>query len=165
MNGLDLIDRAREQQIPGKFILLTSIVDIHVVKKALAKGIGGYITKDVSKDELVEAIQHVFADGHYINNSLKDKIIEQQFTPGYTSFNLSKREHQVLQKICEGNTHKEIANELGLSLNTIHHYIKNMMGKLKINRPQNWCCSPLKMGFTYPKKTCRLVQKTNITFY
>ncbi|WP_153795719.1 response regulator transcription factor [Foetidibacter luteolus] len=132
MSGIQLLSRI---SLPGtKIIMLTSVIDITLVKDTMTKGVSGFVTKDVTSQELIDAIQTAMSGGQYINRSLKDKIVEELFSEKPTTFNLSKRENEVLQLICSGNTPKEIAAMMNLSTYTIQQYIKNMMRKFKVNR-------------------------------
>ena len=135
MNGIDMITKSRETLSDAKYVILTSMVDLPLVEDLMRKGgISGYITKDASEDELLEGVQTVMRGTHYINRSLKDKLLEHLLSDEPINFNISAMEKKVLHKICSGSTPKEIAYETNLSIHTIQRYIKNLMRKFKVKR-------------------------------
>ncbi|WP_153797625.1 response regulator transcription factor [Foetidibacter luteolus] len=151
ITGMELIDKSKHTG--AKFILLTSVTDLNLIKEALAKGVSGYLTKDIPEEELAEAIQQALRGVQYINRSLKDRIVEQIFTAETANFNLSPRENQILQLICAGQTPKEIAGDMGLSIYTIQQYIKNIMRKFKVNRTTEMVVLAIKHGLYNPRLT------------
>ncbi|MBD2756134.1 response regulator [Spirosoma validum] len=150
MNGLDMLTILKQQLPNTKTILLTSLIDIGMVKQAMRLGIDGYLTKDASEEELLEAIKTVLAGGRYVNASLKDKLVEHIFSDQATEFHLSTREKEVLQKICAGKTPKEIAYDMKLSLHTVQQYIKNMMRKFNIKRTTELVVFAIQKGLYNP---------------
>lgn len=150
MNGIDLVTKLKEQLPTVKTILLTSLIDVGMVKQAMRQGVSGYLTKDSSENELLEAIKTILAGGKYVNASLKDKLVEHIFLDEVTEFHLSAREKEVLQKICAGKTPKEIAYEMKLSLHTIQQYIKNMMRKFNIKRTTELVVFAIQKGLYNP---------------
>lgn len=150
MNGIDLLTILKSKLPNTKTMLLTSLTDVGMVKQAMRQGISGYLTKDSSEDELLEAIKTVLGGGKYVNTSLKDKLVEHIFLDEVTEFHLSAREKEVLQKICAGKTPKEIAYEMKLSLHTIQQYIKNMMRKFNIKRTTELVVFAIQKGLYNP---------------
>lgn len=150
MNGLDLVTVVKQKLPDTRFILLTSLIDVGMVKQAMRLGVDGYLTKDASEDELLDAVKTVIAGGRYVNTSLKDKLVEHIFTDQTTEFHLSTREKEVLQKICAGKTPKEIAYDMKLSLHTVQQYIKNMMRKFNIKRTTELVVFAIQKGLYNP---------------
>jgi len=149
ISGMELIEVANS--IDSKLILLTSVTDASIVREALKKGVSGFLTKDISEEELKEALNQCVAGSRYINSSLKDKIVDELFSDNQSGINLSPRENEMLQLICEGLTPKEIAVKLNLSIYTIQQYNKNMMRKFKVNRTTEMVLLAIKNGFYNPQ--------------
>jgi DNA-binding NarL/FixJ family response regulator len=96
-------------------------------------GATGYILKNTSKNELVEAIQQVYSGNTYYSSQI------QQFTNLANTTNeetliskLTKREIEIIRLITKSMTNKEIANQLFLSELTVNTHRKNAMHKLEI---------------------------------
>lgn len=149
MTGIELMEKAKS--LLGKqthFLLLTALNDIPTLKNAIRKGASGYITKDISEEDLLEAIQSV-QDKQipYIQKGMKDKLIAHMFSnEEEVVTHLSKKEKQVLNSICDGRIPKEIASEMQLSINTINQYIKSLKRKFKVNRTTDIALFAVKNG-------------------
>lgn len=149
MTGVELMEKAKsllgEQT---QFLLLTALHDIPTLKNAIRRGASGYVTKDISEEELLEAIRSIQAKQvPYIQKSMKDKLIVHMFSnEEEVVTHLSKKEKQVLNSICDGRIPKEIAAEMQLSINTINQYIKSLKRKFKVNRTTDIALFAVKNG-------------------
>jgi DNA-binding NarL/FixJ family response regulator len=126
MSGIEMM--AKLQPVAGspKVLVLTMLDSERYIIQAFQAGISGYLLKNISADELVFAIRHVYTDSRYICSELSlrflDKLIEQ---PGYhlqeaqNSAELSARELEILALIAEGFTNQEIADKLFTSKRTV----------------------------------------------
>jgi len=151
MNGLEVMENAfLTIGRTCKFILLSSITDVHTIKNAMRLGASGYLSKDSTLDEVLEAIQMVADDEQYIGKSLRNNLIKHVFAGDQINFQLSPREKEVLDKICGGNTPKEIAYELELSLHTVQEYLRSVMRKLKVNRTTDLVVFAIQKGLYNP---------------
>ena len=134
LNAFEMFAQSKPQLPQTKFVILTSLIDADLVREAFRLGISGYITKDASEEELIESVSVVMQGDRYLNTTIKDKLVDHLFTGEQADYNLSPREKEVLQKICEGMTPKEIAFNMELSIHTIQQFIKGLMRKLKVKR-------------------------------
>lgn len=154
ITGIELMEQAKSR-LEGKaqFLLLTALSDIPTLKNAIRRGASGYLTKDISEEELMEAIRSIQqGEGPYIQKSMKDKLIAHMFSnEEEVVTHLSKKEKQVLNSICNGRIPKEIASEMQLSINTINQYIKSLKRKFKVNRTTDIALFAVKNGL-YEKK-------------
>ncbi|WP_153797329.1 response regulator [Foetidibacter luteolus] len=150
MSGMDLVTTIRTK-LPGtKFILLTSISDLSMVKLAVKKGTEAYLTKDCTETELLDAVKAVIRNEKYMNASLKERLLLQVFEDELPELHLSPRENEVLQHICKGKVPKEIAADMGLTINTVQQYIKGIMKKFKITRTTELVLFAIKKGLHNP---------------
>jgi len=149
-NGVEAIVQAKHSLANTKFIILSSIIEGETVKNALRKGANGYLSKDISFEELIEAMQAVLAGRRYINTTLKNKILEHLFEPDPFAVHLSPRERLVLQKICEGCTPKEIAYQNNISLNTVQQYVQSLLKKFDVNRTTDLAILAVQKGLYKP---------------
>lgn len=133
LNGIETAAIISEQYPQIKLIALTMYDDQNRVNKMLKAGVKGYILKNTSKNELLEAIKTVAEGGTYFSSQIlrytsKNDSIED------TSLisKLTKREIEIIKLIVKSMTNKEIANQLFLSELTVNTHRKNAMQKLEL---------------------------------
>jgi len=104
---------------------LSMFDDNEFLSEIFSKGASGYLLKNTDADEIVEAIEAVLSHEHYfsrdISESMLNTILVNQNAPKNFdgSYNLSRREKQILTFVCDGLTNKEIAERLQLSSRTV----------------------------------------------
>ena len=101
---------------------------------ALRQGAHGYVVKGAKSSELLAAIKAVDAGETYISPGVAGRILAEM-ADGQVIGNapdLSEREQEILNRIAEGETNKEIAAALFLSEKTIKHYVTNVLTKLHV---------------------------------
>lgn len=151
MNGLEVLSRVKELFGDDcKVILLTSIIDVHTIRNAMRIGASGYLSKDVSIPELIEAIETVTNDDQYIEKKLRNSLVKYVFEEDRIVFHLSPREKEVLDLICSGKTPKEIAYEINLSVHTVQEYLRAVMKKFKVNRTTDLVVFAIQKGLYNP---------------
>jgi DNA-binding NarL/FixJ family response regulator len=150
-NGADLIKDYRAGQPPGlKIIILTSISNIQTLKYTLKQGANGYLNKEEPVEELLTAIERVMAGEEYVGQSLRSRLIRNLLVGQEVNYHLSPREKDVLRLICSGRIIKEVASELGLSVNTVQGYHKNIMHKFNVKRTPDLIIEAIRSGFYNP---------------
>ena len=141
MDGLEVVKYLSEQYPTIKVIFLSMLNTVDQVVEAFAKGAKGYLVKNVGFDELVFAVKHIAAGGHYICEELSMQMLELLSTEGTApsikkdleiKLDLSERENEVLQLISEGFTNMEIADQLFLSKRTVEGHRQSLINKLKV---------------------------------
>lgn len=141
MPDMDGIEAAREisAKCPSAKILVLSMhSERGYVSEMFSLGVSGFLLKDAALEELVQAINVVVANKKYISPSLVDVVIE-----GFTGDSkdtreseldkLTPREREILQLIAEGNSSKEIAFHLNLSVKTVDAHRRQLMHRLEID--------------------------------
>jgi NarL family two-component system response regulator LiaR len=125
--------RAIRQQFPQvQVIALTSFKEGDLVKHALEAGAIGYLLKDVSADELVQAIRAAHAGRATLSPEAAQALVEtanQQPAPG---LHLTERELEVLALMVEGLNNTQIAGRLTVSSSTIKSHVSNILSKLGV---------------------------------
>lgn len=151
MNGVEAIEHLRQKWPEAKVIILTTFDDDAYVFDGLRAGALGYLLKDVSGDELAEAIRTVAKGGALIDPSVTRKVVAEfaRLTdPGRgtgpaqppspsseaspLSEPLSDRELEILKLLAEGLTNREIAQRLFLAEGTVKNYISNILSKIDV---------------------------------
>ena len=115
-----------------KVIALTSFVEEDLVVRAIQAGAIGYLLKNVSSDKLAEAIRAATQGQSTIEATAAHVLMKASQKPAQVGANLTEREHQVLALIAEGQTNKEIANQLSLSHGTVRVYVSHVLAKLGV---------------------------------
>lgn len=117
-----------------RVIVLTSFKEGDLVKNALEAGAIGYLLKDVSGDDLVQAIRAAHAGRATLSPEVAQALVETANQPPLPGLNLTERERQVLARMVEGLNNKQIAEKLTVSLSTIKSHVSNILLKLGVAR-------------------------------
>jgi len=134
MNGVECVQKLKHI-LPGtQVMMLTVYEDTENIFNALAAGANGYMLKRTSSKELLEAIQEVQRGGSPMTMHIARKVVQsfQKGPPAQGAENLSEREQQVLDLLCQGLMYKEIADKLQISYETVHTYIRRIYEKLQV---------------------------------
>ncbi len=131
MSGLDLVNQLHRVN-PG---LPTLVVSMHpaaqFARRALSAGAIGYLTKDTSPEEWVQAIQDARRGRRYLGRDAKDILLNRTAKSTATPHDaLSDREYQVVRRLGSGQTPSDIARDLGLSVKTVSTYRVRALEKL-----------------------------------
>lgn len=131
-NGIEVLKEIRKKYPKLPILILSIHSDEHFIIEALRNGASGYITKDSIPEELILAIKKVYSGQIYINQKVAEKLINNiKLNKGQHPHNLlSPREYQVMIKIGQGKSLKEIAEELSLSVKTISTYRARVLEKM-----------------------------------
>ncbi len=108
LSAVDTIQEILRLQGDCKIVILSSSEDENLVKSAFRAGARGFILKEASHKDLVDALRIIAEGGIYISPQISDRLARQM----YSAQNLSPRDLQVLQLLASGKT-KEIAKLLG----------------------------------------------------
>lgn len=135
LDGVGVIKAVKDISTKIKVIVLSMYDDQHIYEKCIKSGASAYMLKDSDPNELIYTIREVF-EGSYIADYRKVlNEIENSKFPDYFSekIKLSKREIQIIKKICAGSTNREIADQLALSQHTVETHRKKIHQKLGVS--------------------------------
>lgn len=153
ISGLKLVELSRI--LTGnpliKIMLLCSSSNIGNIKKCLLGGASGFLAKDISTEELTGAILEVSGGNHYIAKSIRHGMSKNITREEPSGPNLSIREVEVLGKVCTGQTIKEIASGMNLSIHTVQYYHRNVLRKLKLRRTSELIVFAMQHGLYMPR--------------
>jgi two-component system nitrate/nitrite response regulator NarL len=135
LNGLETMDLLKSKGFKTPILMLTMHQTMRLIKGALEKGAQGYILKDASKAELVEAIISASERRNYFHPKINDQIID--YFRGTKKLNavdseLSEREKEIIKCLSEGMNTKAISNVLFISEHTVKTHRRNIMHKMKV---------------------------------
>jgi DNA-binding NarL/FixJ family response regulator len=137
MDGIEATRRIRQASPETKIILITIDESRGAVSEAIQAGVSGYLLKDASPDALVDAARNAVEGNAVIHPQLTKTFIdevrmsESGEQPAQTP--LSKREREILQKVADGATTKQVASELGISPHTVKTHLERIFEKLGAN--------------------------------
>lgn len=140
MPRLDGIAATRQVKALGsnvKVIALTSFTEDDKVFPAIQAGASSYLLKDVSPDDLVEAIRAVYRGEARLHPNIARKLMEQVvqqagLTPHSQPEELTDRELDVVRLVAQGRSNHEIAQALVISEKTVKTHVSNILGKLQL---------------------------------
>jgi two-component system, NarL family, invasion response regulator UvrY len=129
-NGLEVLQELREKFAP-RVLVLSMHPENRYALRSIKNGADGYITKDRAPEELARAIRRVYSGKKYITPALAEELARsvESGSAADPHEKLSNREYQVLLKIGRGQSIREIAQDLFLSVNTVHTYRRRIMEK------------------------------------
>jgi DNA-binding NarL/FixJ family response regulator len=135
IGGIEATRKIREVSPNTRVILFTVDESRNAISEAIQAGVSGYLLKDASADELVDAAKHAIEGKAVIHPQLTRAFIEEvqlaEKRPDVAP--LSKRETEILQKVAFGATTKEVARDLDISPHTVKTHLERIFEKLGAN--------------------------------
>ncbi len=139
MGGVEAIREIKKTRPDTKILALTVNNSEEYVAAALKAGADGYMLKDSTHAELIQAIRSILAGKRVLSPGVSEKVIEGYLAGKNAEAlqtpwdSLTPREREVLKLIGEGNKSKEIAEYLCISLHTVEKHRSNLMEKLNLH--------------------------------
>jgi len=127
MDGLDVIAEVNNAKLESKVIIMTTFEWEEDVHRAIKAGARGYLLKDSTQEEILDAIRRVSLGETYLPARIVQKVAEGMRKP-----ELSPREVEVLQWVAAGKSNKEIGTQLFIAEGTVKTHVKNVLEKLSV---------------------------------
>ena len=131
MTGIEALSAFRKMDAEASVLMVSNENDFETIKKAFKYGASGYLTKPISINRLLHALNSIKDEGAALSNDIIKKLISTFRRKSYKFF--SERENQIIEHLCQGDTYKTIANKLFVSASTINFHIQNIYLKLDVN--------------------------------
>ena len=153
LNGIEATSRLIQSCPKIRVLILSMHMNEEYILQALRAGAAGYLLKDAEISELEFAIRAVVQGKTYLSPSIAEHVVEYvRFAENHTSTSsqdrLTPRQREVLQMIAEGNTTKEIAEQLHISVNTVETHRRQLMETLNIHDIARLVKYALRTGLT-----------------
>lgn len=152
INGIDAVKLIRKNDLELPILMLTVFDDDQKIFDAICAGASGYLLKNKSLDQLIEAVKEVSLGGAPMSPSIAKRVLElfqkQNKFETADDFNLSPREKDVLAYLVKGSSYKMIADELQIGYDTVHTHIKKIYKKLHVNSMTEAVAKALKNKLT-----------------
>lgn len=130
-NGLQALPFIKKTLPNANIIILTVFDSPELVFEALTMGAGGYLTKNSSASKIIDAVREVSTGGGAMSTNVA-RIVMHSFQKNLNS-PLTKRETEILDRIANGQTKSQIANDLFIDQETVRSHVKNIYIKLDVN--------------------------------
>jgi DNA-binding NarL/FixJ family response regulator len=138
MSGLDVLNALRERGALPPTIILTTFDDDQLVLAGMKAGARGYLLKDVSLEQLVDAVRTVATGGSLVQPVVTQRLLQglEHMQNNFASLDrpdpLTERETEILRLMAGGYSNKEIANSLGVAEGTVKNHVSNILSKLGV---------------------------------
>lgn len=129
LDGLAVMQALRTANCPTRTLVVTARMDAASVRAALALGAAGYVPKNESSHELLQAIRRIAQGRRYVSNEIAALFIQEPAAPGPEA-KLTHSEVVILKLVGEGLTSKEMGAKLGISEATARKHRENIRSKL-----------------------------------
>ncbi|CAN5494192.1 response regulator transcription factor [soil metagenome] len=131
MSGIEGIKKIKDLIPECDIIMLTVHEESESIFNALKKGAVGYLDKSAGESKILESIADVYNGGAPMTPRIARKVLSS-FKVNDNNI-LTGREKDVLNSLCNGNSYKEIAFSLKITVGTVCHHIKNIYSKLHVH--------------------------------
>ncbi|MEZ4706202.1 MAG: response regulator transcription factor [Caldilineaceae bacterium] len=139
-DGLAAITQIKQENPEARILVITSFAEDDKIFPALKAGAAGYLLKDTSPAQLLQAVRDIHAGKSMLDPAVALKVIQELNHPAAlppTAEPLTERELDVLKLVARGLTNLEIADHLVIGERTVGNHIGNILGKLHLaNRTQ-----------------------------
>jgi DNA-binding NarL/FixJ family response regulator len=151
MDGLTTCRAIKQECAATSVILITMHANTDYLFEALKAGAAGYVLKDLSQRELITTVQKVLHGESILNQELMARLLQRLASEKPTQEDLplgrlSPREREVLQLLTRGQTNREIARELTVSVSTVKIHVEHILAKLGVSDRTQAAVRAVEMG-------------------
>lgn len=149
-NGIQICADLAKMHPDLKVIGVSNYTEPGFIKNMLRNGAKGYLLKNTSKAELVQAIHTVITDANYLPRSVETILLNDSIgvsTPQKSIPKLTRREKEILQLIGNGMTNGEMADKLIVSIKTVESHRTNLLQKFGVKNAAGLIKAAMNMGF------------------
>ena len=141
LNGVEATVAIREQFPEALIIVLTTYDGDENIYRALQAGARAYLLKDIPRDEFLQAVRSVRSGQYCIPPAIGARLAKRM-----PQEELSTRELEVLKRIVEGMSNKEIGSKLAITESTVKNHVNSILSKLKVKDRTQAATTALRRG-------------------
>ena len=151
LNGIEATSQIMRHCPQTAVLILSMHSDERYVVRAVRAGARGYVLKDAAGDELIRALETVFGGGAYFSAAV-GQLMQRgaallKTHEGADRYDLlTERERLIYQLVAEGNSNRQVADRLGLSLHTVETHRAHVMDKLGLHSTAELVLSAVRRG-------------------
>jgi two-component system, NarL family, response regulator len=127
LDGIDTLRALRKLPSAPKVVILSNFEFDEEIYRAVEAGAMGYLLKDTSRDEIINAVKAVHAGDTYFPGRIEARLLERK-----QRHDLSAREVEILELLAKGLTNKAIGQALGISAFTVRNHVNRILEKLQV---------------------------------
>lgn len=156
MNGIEAAKRIRKDLPKTKILVLSMYSHEHYIHELLETGISGYLLKESSGRDIINAIHAAIKNKTFLSPSISKIVVDQYLYTRKASSReerfkqLSNREREIFQLIAEGYSTRKIADMLYISMSTVKSHKAKIMEKLGIDNPVRLAHFAIQLGLVDP---------------
>jgi DNA-binding NarL/FixJ family response regulator len=135
MNGIECVSRLKERLPKTQVLMLTTYEESDLIFDSLRKGASGYLLKNTTPKDLIQAIEQVHVGGAPMSMQIARKVVshfQQIKKPQSDMEQLTKREQEILALLAKGYLYKEIGDQLGITLSTVRSHLHTVYEKMHV---------------------------------
>jgi two-component system, NarL family, response regulator LiaR len=154
LGGLEAIGQIKEENPAARILVLTSFAEDDKVFPAIKAGALGYLLKDASPEQLLQAIRDVYHGESSLHPTIARKLIRELNQPSDlppSEEPLTGRELEVLKLVAQGLTNQEIAGKLVVTERTVTTHVSNLLAKLHLANRTQAALYAIREGLVDPK--------------
>ncbi|MEQ1675163.1 MAG: response regulator transcription factor [Chitinophagaceae bacterium] len=135
IGGVEGVKRIKNSNPEVKVVMHTMFDDDNRIFDSICAGADGYLLKNTSPLQLVNALQEVMNGGAPMSPFVAQKVFQhfRQTTSDSEQFNLTAREKEILELLVKGNSYKMIADKSAVTIDTVKKHLQNIYHKLHVN--------------------------------
>jgi len=136
MSGVEAIPLIKQKYPNIKIVMLTMLDDDNTIIQAIVNGANGYLLKKTPPEEILSSLQTCMLGGSPMSAGIAGKVLTlfRKYIPQKNdSYNLTKREIEILNLLVEGVDNQDIADKLFISLQTVRNHIRHIYEKLQVH--------------------------------
>jgi two-component system, NarL family, invasion response regulator UvrY len=134
LGGLELLRRLLAEHSEARVVVLSMHAEALYATRALRAGAAGYLSKNASPEELLEAVRRVAEGGRYVEAEIAQGLAIKASADGSLMERLSERDLEIMRLLGDGQGLSNIADALGVSYKTVANTCSQIKAKLGVAR-------------------------------
>jgi DNA-binding NarL/FixJ family response regulator len=145
-DGVDAARRIKAEHPDTKIVMLTATSDDSVLRKAIAAGCSGYLTKNQTVDELMLAVRAAHSGEALISPAMLSRLLDRLGDRSRPGSDLTSREAEVLRLLAQGLSNPAIASTLGIRMATVRNHVQSVIEKLHAHSKLEAVAAAIRLG-------------------